>query len=166
MGDSDTSLLLSLKHPQPFVRMAALEHLMSIITNKQVWQEVRPHFLLAVSENNCCSSRATRICSEQQHNLTDTFLKDAVTDRLKDDVPEVVSATLKVVKVSEDEVERFPLQAGCCCLLFAFTSLQLLYDVLEPEHIVSCLLSVLHRAEPSAEQWSVKPTKLGFNSVL
>uniref|UniRef100_A0A8P4KS83 HEAT repeat-containing protein 1 n=1 Tax=Dicentrarchus labrax TaxID=13489 RepID=A0A8P4KS83_DICLA len=36
MGDSDTSLLLSLKHPQPSVRVLAVEHLMSIITSGQV----------------------------------------------------------------------------------------------------------------------------------
>uniref|UniRef100_H3BVV8 HEAT repeat-containing protein 1 n=1 Tax=Tetraodon nigroviridis TaxID=99883 RepID=H3BVV8_TETNG len=100
IGDSDTSLLLSLKHPQPSIRVSAVEHLMSIITN------------------------------EQHHSLTDTFLKDAVTDRLRDDDPKVVSATLKVVET--------------------------LYDVLEPEHIVSCLLSVLYRAEASAEEWLVK----------
>lgn len=32
--------------------------------------------------------------------MNDTFLKDAVTDRLQDDVPEVVAAALKVVEVS------------------------------------------------------------------
>lgn len=36
MGDSDTSLLLSLKHPQPSVRVSAVDHLMSIITSGQV----------------------------------------------------------------------------------------------------------------------------------
>ncbi|XP_029695501.1 HEAT repeat-containing protein 1 [Takifugu rubripes] len=97
LGDSDTSLLLSLKHPQPSIRVSAVEHLMSIVTDRQ----------------HC--------------SLTDTFLNDAITDRLKDDVPEVVAATLKVV--------------------------ELLYDILEPEHIMSCLLSVLHRAEPSDKQW-------------
>lgn len=45
---------------------------------------------------------STHICSKQHCSLTNTFLKDAVTDRLKDDVPEVVAATLKVVEVSED----------------------------------------------------------------
>lgn len=39
MGDSDTSLLLSLKHPQPSVRLSAVEQLMSIITDEQVWHE-------------------------------------------------------------------------------------------------------------------------------
>lgn len=52
------------------------------------------------------------------------------------------------------------------CSPFAFMSVQLLYDVLEPEHIMSCLLSVLHRVEPSATQWSVKYTKFSFNFSL
>lgn len=126
----------------------------------------RPHSLSAVrvritaGANSC----ATHICPEQHRSLTDTFLKDVITDRLKDDVPEVVSATLKVVKVCEGRGST-PSPSGRlqCCLLFALTSFQLLYDTLDPEHIVSCLLSVLHRAEASAEQWSVKYIKLGFN---
>uniref|UniRef100_A0A8P4KTT5 HEAT repeat-containing protein 1 n=1 Tax=Dicentrarchus labrax TaxID=13489 RepID=A0A8P4KTT5_DICLA len=69
MGDSDTSLLLSLKHPQPSVRVLAVEHLMSIITSGQ--------------------------------SLDEGFLKDAAVDRLKDDVPEVVAAALRVLEVSE-----------------------------------------------------------------
>lgn len=48
------------------------------------------------------TTAATHICPQQHRSLTDTFLKDAVTDRLKDDVPEVVSAALKLVEVSED----------------------------------------------------------------
>lgn len=36
MGDSDTSLFLSLKHPQPSVRVSAVEHLVAIITSGQV----------------------------------------------------------------------------------------------------------------------------------
>uniref|UniRef100_A0A7N6BI18 HEAT repeat-containing protein 1 n=1 Tax=Anabas testudineus TaxID=64144 RepID=A0A7N6BI18_ANATE len=68
LGDSDTSLLLSLNHPQPSVRVSAVEHLMSIITSQQ--------------------------------SLDDAFLKDAVMDRLKDDVPQVVAAALKVLEVT------------------------------------------------------------------
>ncbi|XP_026206305.1 HEAT repeat-containing protein 1 isoform X3 [Anabas testudineus] len=98
LGDSDTSLLLSLNHPQPSVRVSAVEHLMSIIT------------------------------SAQQQSLDDAFLKDAVMDRLKDDVPQVVAAALKVLEV--------------------------LFDVLDPEDIVSCLLSLLHRVDLSVnERW-------------
>ncbi|XP_071318828.1 HEAT repeat-containing protein 1 isoform X2 [Trachinotus anak] len=98
LGDSDTSLLLSLKHPQPSVRVSAVEHLMSIVT------------------------------SAQQQSLDKVFLKDAVMDRLRDDVPEVVATALRVLEV--------------------------LFDVLDPEDTVSCLLSLLHRVDASAaESW-------------
>uniref|UniRef100_A0A8C2XI64 HEAT repeat-containing protein 1 n=1 Tax=Cyclopterus lumpus TaxID=8103 RepID=A0A8C2XI64_CYCLU len=96
LGDSDTSLLLSLKHPQPSVRVSALEHLVGVIASAQ--------------------------------SLDKTFLKDAVMERLKDDVPEVVSAALKVLEV--------------------------LLDVLDPDDVVLSLLSLLHRADLSvAESW-------------
>ncbi|XP_070707428.1 HEAT repeat-containing protein 1 [Pempheris klunzingeri] len=98
VDDSDTSLLLSLKHPQPSVRVSAVEHLMGIIT------------------------------SGQQQSLDESFLKDAVMDRLKDDVPEVAAAALSVLEV--------------------------LLDVLDPEDTVSCLLSLLHRVDLSvADHW-------------
>ncbi|XP_037610453.1 HEAT repeat-containing protein 1 isoform X2 [Sebastes umbrosus] len=96
LGDSETSLFLSLKHPQPSVRVSAVEHLMGVITSGQ--------------------------------SLDEAFLKDTIMDRLKDDVPEVVAATLKVLEV--------------------------LVDVLDPEDTVSCLLSLLHRVDLSvAEHW-------------
>lgn len=44
-----------------------------------------------------------RVPSEQQ-NLDEDFLKDAVTERLKDDSPEVVAAALQVLEVSETMV--------------------------------------------------------------
>lgn len=166
MGDSDTSLLLSLKHPQPSIRVLAVEHLMSIITNEQARQEASSPVSNS-RENDCCNSRAIPICPEQHHSLTGTFLKDAVTNHLRDDVPEVVSATLKLVEVSEEGVEIFPPTGQLrYCSLCAFMSFQLLYDILDPEHIVTCLLSMLHRPEASAEEWSVKYTKLGFNLNL
>ncbi|XP_039991801.1 HEAT repeat-containing protein 1 [Xiphias gladius] len=99
LGDSDTSLLLSLKHPQPSVRVSAVEHLMGIIGSGQ-----------------------------QQQSLDEAFLRDAVMDRLRDDVPEVVAAALKVLEV--------------------------VFDVLDPEDTVSCLLSLLHRVDLSvADHW-------------
>ncbi|KAM9838096.1 HEAT repeat-containing protein 1 [Aulostomus maculatus] len=98
LGDSDTSLLLSLKHPQPSVRVLAVEHLMGVIT------------------------------SGQQQSLDEGFLKDAVMDRLRDDVPEVVTAALKV--------------------------LEMLLGVLDSENVVSWLLSLLLRIDVSvAENW-------------
>ena len=45
--------------------------------------------------------------SPQQQSLDKDFLKDSVMDRLKDDVPEVVAAALKVLEVSEVTVGRF-----------------------------------------------------------
>ncbi|XP_043958197.1 HEAT repeat-containing protein 1 [Gambusia affinis] len=97
LDDLDTSLLLSLKHPQPSVRVAAVDHLMSIVT------------------------------SEQRQSLDETFLRDAVAERLNDDVPEVVTAALGV--------------------------LQMLLDVLDPEDVVSWLLSLLQRLHPPVQQW-------------
>ncbi|XP_034426314.1 HEAT repeat-containing protein 1 isoform X1 [Hippoglossus hippoglossus] len=98
LGDSDTSLLLSLKHPLPSVRVSAVEHLMSIIT------------------------------SGQQKSLDEDFLKDAVIDRVKDDVPEVVAAALKVLEV--------------------------LFDVLDPEETLSCLMSLMVRVDLCvSEHW-------------
>ncbi|XP_075313779.1 HEAT repeat-containing protein 1 [Odontesthes bonariensis] len=97
LGDSDASLLLCLKHPQPSVRVSAVEHLMDVI-------------------------------AAGQQSLDQTFLRDAVTERLQDDVLEVVAAALKL--------------------------LQRLLDVLDPEDTVSCLLSLLHRVDLSdAERW-------------
>lgn len=97
LGDSDTSLLLSLKHPQPSVRLSAVEHLMNIVTSKQ-------------------------------QNLDETFLKDAVTERLNDDVPEVVTAALKL--------------------------LEALLDILDHEHAVMCLLTLVHKVDSSSsERW-------------
>lgn len=36
MDNSDTSLLLSLKHTQPTIRVSAMEHLMGVITSGEV----------------------------------------------------------------------------------------------------------------------------------
>lgn len=61
MGDSDTSLLLSLNHTQASIRVSAMEHLMSIITNKQVWQEASL-LVSRQSENNCRSQLMCNSC--------------------------------------------------------------------------------------------------------
>uniref|UniRef100_A0A1A8RMW0 HEAT repeat-containing protein 1 n=2 Tax=Nothobranchius rachovii TaxID=451742 RepID=A0A1A8RMW0_9TELE len=98
LDDSDTSLLLSLKHPQPSVRVSAVEHLMGIIS------------------------------SSEQQSLEETFLKDVIMERLKDDVPEVVAVALRV--------------------------LQALLDAMDPEEVVLHLLSLLQRVEMSeAQMW-------------
>ena len=41
------------------------------------------------------------ISSPQQQSLDETFLKDAVMERLKDDVPQVVAAALRILEVSD-----------------------------------------------------------------
>uniref|UniRef100_A0A8C8GRX8 HEAT repeat-containing protein 1 n=1 Tax=Oncorhynchus tshawytscha TaxID=74940 RepID=A0A8C8GRX8_ONCTS len=69
LGDSDTSLVLSLKHPLPSVRHMAVEHLMGIVTSGQ-------------------------------GGFDQAFLKEALLERMKDDVPEVVAATLKALEVT------------------------------------------------------------------
>uniref|UniRef100_A0A8K9UNL2 HEAT repeat-containing protein 1 n=1 Tax=Oncorhynchus mykiss TaxID=8022 RepID=A0A8K9UNL2_ONCMY len=97
LGDSDTSLVLSLKHPLPSVRHMAVEHLMGIVTSGQ-------------------------------GGFDQAFLKEALLERMKDDVPEVVAATLK--------------------------ALELYVDHLDPEDTVSCLLSLLQRVDLSnAGNW-------------
>uniref|UniRef100_A0A673YEQ4 HEAT repeat-containing protein 1 n=1 Tax=Salmo trutta TaxID=8032 RepID=A0A673YEQ4_SALTR len=69
LGDSDTSLVLSLKHPLPSVRHMAVEHLMGIVTSGQ-------------------------------GGFDQAFLKEALLERMKDDIPEVVAATLKALEVT------------------------------------------------------------------
>ncbi|XP_055746724.1 HEAT repeat-containing protein 1 isoform X1 [Salvelinus fontinalis] len=97
LGDSDTSLMLSLKHPLPSVRHMAVEHLMGIVTSGQ-------------------------------GGFDQAFLKEALLERMKDDIPEVVAATLK--------------------------ALELYVDRLDPEDTVSCLLSLLQRVDLSnAGNW-------------
>ncbi|KAK5875369.1 hypothetical protein CesoFtcFv8_027852 [Champsocephalus esox] len=97
LGDSDTSLLLSLKHPQPVVRVSALTHLRDAITYRQ-------------------------------QNLNAAFLRDVVIESLQDDEPTVAAAAVRVLEV--------------------------LLDVLDPEDVVTNLLSLLLRRQLShAEAW-------------
>uniref|UniRef100_A0A8C2XRT4 HEAT repeat-containing protein 1 n=1 Tax=Cyclopterus lumpus TaxID=8103 RepID=A0A8C2XRT4_CYCLU len=49
LGDSDTSLLLSLKHPQPSVRVSALEHLVVPVSPGDVWWNPEK-----LDTNTCC----------------------------------------------------------------------------------------------------------------
>lgn len=46
MDNSDTSLLLSLKHTQSTIRVSAMEHLMGVITSGQVGQNTLLGFYL------------------------------------------------------------------------------------------------------------------------
>ncbi|KAG7246742.1 hypothetical protein CRUP_024680, partial [Coryphaenoides rupestris] len=63
-----------------------------------------------------------------QENLDPGFLRDALLERMQDDIPEVVAATLKALEVYMDH--------------------------LDPEDTMSCLLSLLERTDLSlAGQW-------------
>ncbi|XP_061886702.1 HEAT repeat-containing protein 1 isoform X2 [Entelurus aequoreus] len=96
VGDSDTSLLLSLNHPQPSLRVSALQHLKGVVVSGQ--------------------------------SLDQDFLKDAILERLKDDVLEVVTAAVQ--------------------------TLEAVLDVVDSEDTVSSLLSLLQRIDqPEADSW-------------
>ncbi|XP_061732027.1 HEAT repeat-containing protein 1 [Nerophis ophidion] len=96
VGDSDTSLLLSLNHPQPSLRVSALQHLKSVVASGQ--------------------------------SLDQDFLKDAILERLKDDVLEVVTAAVQ--------------------------TLETVLNVVDSEDTVSSLLSLLQRIDqPEADSW-------------
>ncbi|XP_024117299.1 HEAT repeat-containing protein 1 isoform X1 [Oryzias melastigma] len=96
LGNSDVSLFLSLRHPEPSVRMAAVECLKDLVA------------------------------TGQHVTLDETFLKEAILERLKDEAVEVVAAALTV--------------------------LQMVLDKLEPEDCVSCLLSLVHRTDLSGDE--------------
>ncbi|XP_067100166.1 HEAT repeat-containing protein 1 [Osmerus mordax] len=100
LGDSDTSLLLSLKHPLPSVRTTAVDYLTTVLTSGQ--------FL-------------------QQGGFDQVFLSTALLDRMKDDVPEVVSAALKALEAYKDRMD--------------------------PDETVSSLLSLLQRKDSAAGNW-------------
>uniref|UniRef100_A0AAY4AU42 HEAT repeat-containing protein 1 n=1 Tax=Denticeps clupeoides TaxID=299321 RepID=A0AAY4AU42_9TELE len=89
LAHSETSLMLSLKHPLATVRSMALQHLQEIL-------------------------------KEGTEALDEAFLKDALLERMDDDVPEVVLAALKVY------VEH-----------------------LDPADVTSSLLALLHRSDLS-----------------
>lgn len=92
--------------------------------------------------------------SPQRQSLDRVFLRDAVLDRLQDDIPEVVAAALRVLEVSYLN--------GCnACYrpvrvwLTDSVLLQVLIDDLDPEDVVSSLLTLLHRQELTvSERWS------------
>lgn len=75
VGDSDTSLVLSLNHPQATVRVLALDRLRDIVS------------------------------SGQGQTLEQDFLKDSVMERLKDDEPNVVSSALGLMELLLDVLD-------------------------------------------------------------
>ncbi|KAM9017855.1 HEAT repeat-containing protein 1 isoform 1-T2 [Ara ararauna] len=73
LEDSDTSLLLSLNHPQPAVRVLALQHLKDIIeTSKEGFDQ--------------------------------SFIEEAILDRLKDDNKDVVMSALSSLEIFRKQV--------------------------------------------------------------
>ncbi|NXV47006.1 HEAT1 protein, partial [Uria aalge] len=94
LEDSDTSLLLSLNHPQPAVRVLALQHLKDVIeTSKEGFDQ--------------------------------SFLEEAIFDRLKDDNRDVVTSALNSLEIFRKQVN--------------------------PEVVVSSLLNIFQRADLSKD---------------
>uniref|UniRef100_A0AAY4AU20 HEAT repeat-containing protein 1 n=1 Tax=Denticeps clupeoides TaxID=299321 RepID=A0AAY4AU20_9TELE len=91
LAHSETSLMLSLKHPLATVRSMALQHLQEIL--------------------------------KEGTALDEAFLKDALLERMDDDVPEVVLAALKALEVYVEH--------------------------LDPADVTSSLLALLHRSDLS-----------------
>uniref|UniRef100_A0A8P4KBM0 HEAT repeat-containing protein 1 n=1 Tax=Dicentrarchus labrax TaxID=13489 RepID=A0A8P4KBM0_DICLA len=81
MGDSDTSLLLSLKHPQPSVRVLAVEHLMSIITSGQV-QRVTSCLQIPLESTTSWFSRSRFLLSSRVWTKTDDLRMCVPSSRL------------------------------------------------------------------------------------
>lgn len=111
------------------------------------------------------SVKLFKLCffTPQRQSLDRAFLRDAVLERLQDDVPEVVAASLKVLEVSLHQ-GALPLTGqsrvwttdSYLVLVFLLSSPQVLIDNLDPEDVVSGLLTLLHRQEVSvSESWSV-----------
>ncbi|NXI50733.1 HEAT1 protein, partial [Chloroceryle aenea] len=74
LEDSDTSLLLSLNHPQPAVRVLALQHLKDVIeTSKEGFDQ--------------------------------SFIEEAIFDRLKDDNRDVVMSALSSLEIFRKQVD-------------------------------------------------------------
>ncbi|TSL75270.1 HEAT repeat-containing protein 1 [Bagarius yarrelli] len=97
LADSDTSLMLSLKHPVSAVRNTALKYVKEILTTGQ-------------------------------GGFDEAFIKDALLERLKDDVPDVV--------------------------LSALSALRLYLGHMSLEDTSSCLMSLLQRVQPlDTETW-------------
>ncbi|KAF7704986.1 hypothetical protein HF521_020272 [Silurus meridionalis] len=98
LANSDTSLILSLKHPVSSVRTMAIEYMKEILTSGQ-------------------------------EGFDEAFLKDALLERLKDDVPDVV--------------------------LSALSAMRLYLGRMDLEDTIPCLISLLHRVQPSdSEHWN------------
>uniref|UniRef100_A0A8C2ICA7 HEAT repeat-containing protein 1 n=1 Tax=Cyprinus carpio TaxID=7962 RepID=A0A8C2ICA7_CYPCA len=81
------------------------------------------------SVRNMAVDYLKEILTSEHNGFDEAFLKDALLERIKDDVPEIVLSALK--------------------------ALQLHMDLMDAEETVSCLISLLHRIKPSADWCSV-----------
>ncbi|OXB59197.1 hypothetical protein ASZ78_007402 [Callipepla squamata] len=97
LEDSDTSLLLSLNHPQPAVRVLALQHLKDVIETSKFLQE----------------------------GFDQSFIEEAIFGRLRDDNRDVVMSAFSVLEIFRKQVN--------------------------PEVVVSSLLSIFQRADLSKD---------------
>uniref|UniRef100_A0A671Q1Q2 HEAT repeat-containing protein 1 n=1 Tax=Sinocyclocheilus anshuiensis TaxID=1608454 RepID=A0A671Q1Q2_9TELE len=77
------------------------------------------------SVRNMAVDYLKEILTSEHNGFDEAFLKDALLERIKDDVPEIVLSALK--------------------------ALQLHMDLMDAEETVSCLISLLHRIKPSAD---------------
>ncbi|XP_069787090.1 HEAT repeat-containing protein 1 isoform X2 [Narcine bancroftii] len=102
LADSDTSLLLSLNHPQPHIRRFAVEHLKEIIKTSQEGYE-------------------------------DTFLKESILERIKDDSPEVVLVALQALEAYSTQLGQEETVSSLLSLFqrVDFSENELWYVVLE-----------------------------------
>lgn len=62
--------------------------------------------------NRSCCFFSVELVSPQRQSLDRTFLRDAVLDRLQDDIPDVVAAALRVLEVSDLKGYNACLQAS------------------------------------------------------
>uniref|UniRef100_A0A671PAI0 HEAT repeat-containing protein 1 n=1 Tax=Sinocyclocheilus anshuiensis TaxID=1608454 RepID=A0A671PAI0_9TELE len=81
------------------------------------------------SVRNMAVDYLKEILTSEHNGFDEAFLKDALLERIKDDMPEIVLSALK--------------------------ALQLHMDLMHAEETVSCLISLLHHIKPSAEWCSV-----------
>ncbi|XP_026078718.1 HEAT repeat-containing protein 1 [Carassius auratus] len=87
------------------------------------------------SVRNMAVDYLKEILTSEHNGFDEAFLKDALLERIKDDMPEIVLSALK--------------------------ALQLHMDLMDAEETVSRLISLLHRIKPSAEWCSVLKEAVG-----
>ncbi|XP_016336618.1 HEAT repeat-containing protein 1 [Sinocyclocheilus anshuiensis] len=93
------------------------------------------------SVRNMAVDYLKEILTSEHNGFDEAFLKDALLERIKDDVPEIVLSALK--------------------------ALQLHMDLMDAEETVSCLISLLHRIKPSADWlvYTIQPEQTSSEEV-